>query len=459
MLPGRCQYLLSKFLSDIAKYERQIETLRELLIENLEFDFSIVYKYFAYENKNNIDANSIHLFLKKNDIQSIYNEIQFIIFFYDKDDDTVLSMREFINLILPEKNFAIKYNIKPINRCFIYDKKVKLPLSIKYSLCSLFQKELELIRLMFKSKEHIKTFPGIDIHDIYHGIKGFDDIINIHSLYTFLKKNYFKFNEEDLNNIMKRLDINKDSKIDFYEFHQFFCFPNISCKCSIPCDKCKHMACDEKLKFKNDIKLNDNLENKNNKENDTKKNKENDKNEKENEIKNEKEIDIKNEKEIDIKNNKEKGINKNENIINNNDNNSQQNNFYNTNKVSNNFKNNYINQSMNNINANYLDNSHNYTNSNNSFNTFSYFNCDNLNYNFSNNNYQQTNNYYNNINNYNQPNNFYNENNNIIFNNSFPIYNNNNCNHYHNSIFNNNQLQYSYELYENDPYFRQDKNE
>ena len=88
MLPGRCQYLLSKFLSDIAKYERQIETLRELLIQNLEFDFSLVYKYFAYENKNNIDANSIYLFLKDNDIKSIFNEIQFIIFFYDKDDDS-----------------------------------------------------------------------------------------------------------------------------------------------------------------------------------------------------------------------------------------------------------------------------------------------------------------------------------------------------------------------------------
>ena len=442
MLPGRCQYLLSKFLTDIAKYERQIETLRELLIQNLEFDFSIVYKYFAYENKNIIDANSIYLFLKENDIKSLFNEIQFILFFYDKDDDTVLSIREFINLILPEKNYAIKHNIKPINRCFIYDKKVKLPLSIKYSLCCLFQKELELIRLMIKSKEHIKTFPGIDIHDLYHGIKGFDDIINIHSLYTFLKKNYFKCNEEDLTNIIKRLDINKDSKIDFYEFHQFFCFPNISCKCSIPCDKCKQMACGEKLNVKKDNKLKDNLENKNNKEKDITYNKENNN---------------ENNKENDNQNNKENSFNKNDNIINNNEYNGEQNNFDNTNKISNN--NNYLNQSMNNMNANYFNNSQNFTNSNNSFNTFSYFKCDNLNYNYLNNNYQQSNNFFNNSNNCNQPNNFYNENNNIIFNNPFPIYNNNNCNHYHNSIFNNNQLQYSYELHDNNPYFKQENNE
>ena len=450
MLPGRCQYLLSKFLMDIAKYERQIETLRELLIQNLEFDFSLVYKYFAYENKNNIDANSIYLFLKDNDIKSIFNEIQFIIFFYDKDDDSVLSIREFINLILPEKNYAIKYNIKPINRCFIYDKKVKLPLSIKYSLCSLFQKELNLIRLMFKSKEHIKTFPGIDIHDLYHGIKGFDDIINIHSLYTFLKKNYFKFNEEDLNNIMKRLDINKDSKIDFYEFHQFFCFPNISCKCSIACDKCKKMTCGEILNIKNDNQLNDNKENKKDNENNSKNNEENDsKNNEEND---------KNNEEKDIKNNKENDIDKKDNnIINNNE--FERNNFYNTGNVSDNLNNNnYINQSMNNINVNYLNNSHNYTNSNNSFNTFSYFNCDNFNYNFSNNKQLQSNNFFNYINNCNQSNNFYNENNNINFNNSFPVYNNNNCNQYQNTIFNNNQLQYSYELHDNNSYINQDKN-
>ena len=239
MLPGRCQYLLGKFLLDISQYERQIENLRELIIQNLEFNFSNVYKYFAYENKNYIDAKSIFKFLKKNGINSTFNEIQFIIFFYDDNEDSVLSFNELMNLILPDKNYSLKNLVEPVTKCFIYDKKVKLPLSVEYSLISFFEKELELIRLIIDFRNYIKTYPGIDVHDIFHGIKGFDDGITMNNLNTFLKKNYFKYTEEDLRSIIKRLDLHRDSIIDFYEFHEFFCFPVIRCKCCVPCNKCK----------------------------------------------------------------------------------------------------------------------------------------------------------------------------------------------------------------------------
>ena len=44
-----------------------------------------------------------------------------------------------------------------------------------------------------------------------------------------------QLDENDIRNIIKILDLNKDSKVDFSEFHYFLCFPKLKCNCCCFC--------------------------------------------------------------------------------------------------------------------------------------------------------------------------------------------------------------------------------
>lgn len=52
------------------------------------------------------------------------------------------------------------------------------------------------------------------------------------------------FSDNDLNSLFKRLDLNKDSKIDLAELHAFFGYPDCSICCTgLPCPTCKMKDC------------------------------------------------------------------------------------------------------------------------------------------------------------------------------------------------------------------------
>jgi hypothetical protein len=65
-------------------------------------------------------------------------------------------------------------------------------------------------------------------------LKGYGDI-SMESLKLFLEKNLINLDDNDIRNIIKIMDLNKDSKIDFAEFHHFLCFPNLKCNCCSFC--------------------------------------------------------------------------------------------------------------------------------------------------------------------------------------------------------------------------------
>ena len=68
------------------------------------------------------------------------------------------------------------------------------------------------------------------VHDLFHYLKRYGDI-TMDSLNLFLEKNLIYLDDNDIRNIFKIMDLNKDSKIDFDEFHEFLCFPKLKCNC------------------------------------------------------------------------------------------------------------------------------------------------------------------------------------------------------------------------------------
>ena len=226
---------LCKLLLILADGERTIEISRQVLSDLKEFDSFQIFKNIDIEDKNKIDCYSIINFLRIKGIYCTEEEASLIILFYDQDYDNVLSYPEFINVIQSEKSLKNNLNKPP---------KDKIPFDVDYSLGKLLEKEVELSRKFIYALKDIKCRYDFNIHEIFHLIKGLNNNTS-DGIKNFLEKNNENCFETRINNIIKRLDLNKDGIIDLCEFHALLGFPDcIYCCPCLSCNSCGKCLCE-----------------------------------------------------------------------------------------------------------------------------------------------------------------------------------------------------------------------
>ena len=236
MLSPHIENLVIKLLITISNKEKEVEINRQLLGKNIDFDVFQLYCFLDKEKKNYITSLDLMEFLHKNGVYPNQLEMEFIILFYDKNADNVLSYTEFLNMILSENNLCLRKICKERIGSLSYENNI--PNDIGYLFISLLEKEIELIRIVNRIINEIKGQCDFNFHDIYHLLIGCQSYINKDTLRTFLLNHDITFSEDDLDNIMKRLDFNEDHIINFFEFHKFFCFADSNCRCTLNIKNC-----------------------------------------------------------------------------------------------------------------------------------------------------------------------------------------------------------------------------
>ena len=227
--------IIGKLFLILAEGERSIEISRQVLSDLKEFDTYQIFKNIDVEAKNKIDAYNIIDYLRNKGIYASEEEAQLIILFYDQDYDTFLSFSEFINIIQSEKiEQKVSYN----------SPNIELSYNVDYSLTKLLEKEVELARNVIYILKDIKCRYDFNIHNIFHSVKSFN-CITPDSIRNFLEKYEIQYLDSDIKPIIKRLDLNKDGRIDLCEFHALLGFPNCAfcCPC-VSCPSCGNCYCD-----------------------------------------------------------------------------------------------------------------------------------------------------------------------------------------------------------------------
>ncbi len=319
MLSIETEARIVKILLTLSENEKSIEISRQLLREDNDFDSYQIFRYLDKGSKNKIDSYDIINFLRKRRIKVNELEVNFFILSYDEVSNNYLSYIEFLNFLQCDNSFK-KNN---------FSKNETISQSIEFELGKLLEKEILLSRNLFPLLNDLKTRLDYNIHNFYHSIKKMNNI-TFDCIKKFLEKNYVNFSNIDIKNIIKRLDFNKDGRIDLCEFHKFFGFPEFSklcpsklcCICGC-CNCCCEGPCCKK-NCENDIVENEYFDNGNSNYKQYISNFENNQNE-----------NFKNEKKDIINNNnfvKNKEINNNNNE-NNNINLKKNNVFYNENKL------------------------------------------------------------------------------------------------------------------------------
>ncbi len=259
MFSYETQKLIIKLLLLISKKEKEVEINRQILAQNPYFDIYQLFCFMDREKKNYIDTFNIMDFFHRNAVYPNKLEVDFIILSHDEDEDNKLSYSEFLNMIISQKNICLRKITR--ERIGYSNNKNNIPYEVDHCLLILLEKEIDFIRSISNIIKEIKEKKDFNIHNIFHLLIGYQYITE-ESLTNFLNKNYINFNEDDIKFIMKRMDFNKDGKVNFQEFHTFFCFNDPNCNCPLKTYLKCCLCSDIKNKYPN-LNLNFNYNGKN----------------------------------------------------------------------------------------------------------------------------------------------------------------------------------------------------
>ena len=235
MLSIQAEARVVKLLLEIAKSENAIESARRMMTNNYDFDAYQIFNFLDIEKKNRLDSLDIVNYMTYKNFSITDLEAQLIIIFYDQNYDGVLNFDEFVNLVKSKNSL----NSRPTAKFF----SGKISKEIDGSLFNIFEKEVQFVRNCLSLLAELKKRNDFNVHSIYHLLRGYN-CINEESIKDFLLKKDVIFSEDDLSGIIRRMDINKDGKIDLCELHIFLGYPECFVCCpSTPCPTCDIKDC------------------------------------------------------------------------------------------------------------------------------------------------------------------------------------------------------------------------
>ena len=208
--------LLSYFIN-IKSIDENIESLRVSLCSQIDFTPHQLFQYLDKRNKDFLLLNDFVLFLNELHIPFEEKYLRKFIHNFDKDSDFSLNFQEFLGLIIPKKSNDLKYKV--LSNRNNYDVISK---NTKDIFGKLLCEELELVKNCIKTAKFCRKSMGFTCYESFIEIAGNDKYITEKHLYNFLQRNNINISNNDMHQLMFRLDADDDGRISFNEFKEIF---------------------------------------------------------------------------------------------------------------------------------------------------------------------------------------------------------------------------------------------
>ena len=210
--------LLSYFIN-IKSIDDNIESLRVSLCSQIDFTPKQLFQYLDQNHKDFLLLNDLVHFLNELHIPFEEKYLRKFIHNFDKDSDFCLNFQEFLGLITPKKNNGLKNQI--LSNRNSYD---IISQNTKNIFGKILCEELELVKNCIKTAKFCQGTLGFTCYESFIEIAGNDKYITEKHLYNFLQKNNINISNNDMHQLMFRLDADDDGRISFNEFEEIF-FP------------------------------------------------------------------------------------------------------------------------------------------------------------------------------------------------------------------------------------------
>ena len=225
MLSKKTEQNLIELFIAISTGEEKINQLKQNIITNYNINPIQLFFKLDINNKGHLSKNDISSYLKFYSINFTYTDIDYIFYFYDKDNDNFLNFYEFLNLIISDSNYLYKKLFKKKYRNNKIDENeinADIDKNIEKSILKIFQEEIDFARNLKELILNLKKNSDFMIQNAFYEIKSYSYITN-DSLKAFFDRNEVTYNDKFIKNIFSRFDTKETSgKISFNKF-KIFC--------------------------------------------------------------------------------------------------------------------------------------------------------------------------------------------------------------------------------------------
>ena len=230
MLSRETEQRLVEIFITISIGEEKINKLKQTILSNLNINPIKLFFKLDLNNVGYLSKSDFFSFFKSFSINFIPSDIDYIFYFYDKDEDNVLCFNEFLDLIISDSNYFYKKSYKKKFKKHGYDIGVEngdfdVGPEIEKAILDILIEEIDLARNLNELIINIKQCNDFVVQDIFYEIKSYNYITN-DSLKAFFDRNEVNYNDKFIKNIFNRFntkDIN--GKISFNKFKYFFDLP------------------------------------------------------------------------------------------------------------------------------------------------------------------------------------------------------------------------------------------
>lgn len=207
---------LADFIYSISEGEKEVEQARISLSENRDFEPYSAFRAIDRLGIGFISYLDIRDFLDKNRVSCTNQDITSMIKQYDSDSDGRLVLSEFHQLSLPStsvvlRDLALQRGPYP-----------RTTLDVEFLLARLFEKELSLQRRLELSRRDLAIRADFSILSAFSVIDyPSTSMLSRDKLSDFLRRNGKIVFEEDIDALLRRMDVDGDERLSFSEFSDF----------------------------------------------------------------------------------------------------------------------------------------------------------------------------------------------------------------------------------------------
>ena len=208
---------LNTFLSyfkTIKTYDTEIESFRSSISSIPEFTPLSLFTYLDKNLKSFLSLNDFKSFLSSENVSFDEIKLRKLIHNFDKDGDFSLNLKEFTYLIQSKR--------KKIKNEYFPNLKLELNQEIKNDLKTILEKEMDLIKELNDIAKEIINSENFSTYEAFTLIVGKEKYITKKNFGKFLNDYYMEISDEDVEQIMFRIDADNDDKISYEEFKEIF---------------------------------------------------------------------------------------------------------------------------------------------------------------------------------------------------------------------------------------------
>ena len=225
MLTKQTEQKLVELFIAISTGEEKINQLKQNIITNYNINPIQLFFKLDINNKGYLAKSDISSYLKFYSINFTFTDIEYIFYFYDKDNDNFLNFYEFLNFIISDSSYLYKKLFKRKYRHNKIDENeinADMDKNLEQNILKIFQEEIDFARNLNELILNLKKNNDFKIQNAFYEIKSYSYITN-DSLKAFFDRNEVTYNDKFIKNIFSRFDSNESSgKISFNKF-KIFC--------------------------------------------------------------------------------------------------------------------------------------------------------------------------------------------------------------------------------------------